>query len=135
MDDLLASDAPLSIEQRQVLIEILNIMIPQAGDRPGAGDAAIVDDIVATGQSQLSAFKVLIQMATEVGIEKLETMRSHEIRTVMSIVAQCYYRDARVMASIGMEARPPHPEGHAVEQGDWSLLDPVRARGPIYRET
>ena len=135
MDDLLASDAPLSIEQRQVLIEILNTMIPQAGDRPGAGDAAIVDDIVATGQSQLSAFKGLIRMARDVGIEKLETMRSHEIRTVMSIVAQCYYRDERVMASIGMEARPPHPEGHAVEQGDWSLLDPVRARGPIYRET
>mgnify|MGYP007063363470 FL=1 len=135
MDDLLASDAPLSIEQRQVLIEILNTMIPQAGDRPGAGDAAIVDDIVATGQSQLSAFKGLIRMAGDVGIEKLETMRSYEIRTVMSIVAQCYYRDERVMASIGMEARPPHPEGHAVEQGDWSLLDPVRARGPIYRET
>jgi hypothetical protein len=23
--------------------------------------------------------------------------------------------------------------GHAVEQGDWSLLDPVRKRPPLYR--
>ena len=38
----------------------------------------------------------------------------------------CYYRDDRVMVSLGLEARPPFPKGHVLEQGDWSLLDPVR---------
>jgi hypothetical protein len=38
-----------------------------------------------------------------------------------------------VMRSIGMEARPPFPKGHELEQGDWSLLEPVRARGRIWR--
>jgi hypothetical protein len=33
-----------------------------------------------------------------------------------------------------MEARPPFPKGHEVEQGDWSLLDPVRMRPKLYRE-
>jgi hypothetical protein len=37
------------------------------------------------------------------------------------------------MQSLGLEPRPPFPKGHVVEQGDWSLLDPVRARPPMYR--
>jgi len=51
------------------------------------------------------------------------------------VTAQCYYRDDRVMLSIGMEPRPPHPLGYVVEQGDWSLLDPVRGRDDLYRKT
>ena len=50
------------------------------------------------------------------------------------VIAQCYYRDDRVMRAIGMEPRAPFPKGYDVEQGDWSLLDPVRARGKIYRD-
>jgi hypothetical protein len=33
-----------------------------------------------------------------------------------------------------MEARPPYPKGYQVVQGDLSLLEPVRARGKIYRD-
>jgi len=50
------------------------------------------------------------------------------------IILQCYYRDDRVMRSLGLEVRPPYPKGFEVEQGDWSLLDPVRARPKLYRE-
>ena len=50
------------------------------------------------------------------------------------IILQCYYRDDRVMRSLGMEPRPPYPKGFEVEQGDWSLLDPVRARPKLYRD-
>jgi hypothetical protein len=35
--------------------------------------------------------------------------------------------------SLGMEPRAPFPKGFEVEQGDWSLLDPVRARPKLYR--
>lgn len=55
-------------------------------------------------------------------------------RTLLGIVAQCYYRDDRVMRSLGMEPRPPFPDGFDVDQGDWSLLDPVKRRGRMYRE-
>jgi hypothetical protein len=48
-------------------------------------------------------------------------------------VIQAYYRDDRVMRSLGLEARPPFPKGYPVEEGDFSLVDPVRARGPIWR--
>src|SRR6516162_1999713 len=40
----------------------------------------------------------------------------------------------RVMRSLGLEPRPPYPKGFEVEQGDWSLLDPVRARPKLYRD-
>jgi hypothetical protein len=33
-----------------------------------------------------------------------------------------------------MEARAPHPAGFTVEEGDWSLLDPVRNRPEFYRK-
>ena len=54
-------------------------------------------------------------------------------RTLISIIVQCYYRDDRVMRSLDMEPRPPFPQGFDVEQGDWSLLEPVKRRGRVYR--
>jgi len=51
------------------------------------------------------------------------------------VVLLCYYRDDRVMRSLGQEPRPPFPKGYVVEQGDWSLLDPVKQRSAIYRRT
>ena len=55
------------------------------------------------------------------------------LTALVRVVLLCYYRDDRVMRSLGQEPRPPFPKGHVVEQGDWSLLDPVRARPPMYR--
>jgi hypothetical protein len=53
--------------------------------------------------------------------------------TLTRVVLQCYYRDDRVVRSLGLEPRPPHPKGHVLEDGDWSLLDPVRVRPPMWR--
>jgi hypothetical protein len=55
------------------------------------------------------------------------------LAALVRVVLLCYYRDDRVMRSLGQEPRPPFPQGHVVEQGDWSLLDPVRARPRMYR--
>jgi len=48
--------------------------------------------------------------------------------TLVRVVLQCYYRDDRVLRSLGIELRAPFPKGHVLPDGDWSLLDPVRAR-------
>jgi len=45
-----------------------------------------------------------------------------------------YYQDPRVVAALGLETRPPHPEGYPLETGDLDLLDPVRARDTLYRK-
>ncbi len=49
------------------------------------------------------------------------------------LVTQCYYRDDRVVWSLGMELRPPMPEGYKVDNGDWSLLEQVQKRQPFHR--
>lgn len=40
-------------------------------------------------------------------------------------VYDCYYRDPRVRAAIGVNAGAPFPQGNTVAPGDLSLLDPV----------
>ena len=55
--------------------------------------------------------------------------------TLVRVVLQCYYRDDRVLRSLGLELRPPFPKGYELEQGDWSLLDPVKARRSVLRRT
>ena len=65
---------------------------------------------------------------------QLRDQRSEALKSLTSVILQCYYRDDRVMRSLGMEPRPPFPKGLEVEQGDWSLLDPVRERPKFYRE-
>jgi hypothetical protein len=54
--------------------------------------------------------------------------------TLIRVVLQCYYRDDRVLRSLNLELRPPFPLGYTLEQGDWSLLDPVKARPPMWRK-
>ena len=50
------------------------------------------------------------------------------LATLVRVVLQCYYRDDRVLRSLGLELRAPFPQGYTLEQGDWSLLDPVKVR-------
>ena len=57
-----------------------------------------------------------------------------KVATLSRVVLACYYRDDRVVRSLGLEPRPPFPLGHTLEQGDWSLLDPVRARPKMWRD-
>ena len=50
------------------------------------------------------------------------------------ILGAYYYRDDRVLLALGLEARAPFPKGYTLEQGDWSLLDAVRKRPPLWRD-
>ena len=56
------------------------------------------------------------------------------VSAIVNVTLQCYYCDERVMTSLGMEARSPFPIGYEVEQGDWSLLDPVKRMTKMYRK-
>lgn len=71
-------------------------------------------------------------------IGRLMESSTHRCRRCVALfgaaVIQCYYTDARVLAAMNREAVPPFPNGNRLEQGDWSLLDAVRRRPPMYRE-
>ena len=45
-----------------------------------------------------------------------------------------YYQNSRVIEALGLEPRPPYPEGYELEAGDLTLLEPVRRRPKMYRE-
>jgi hypothetical protein len=149
----MSTDSPLTPAQRDDLRVIAGVMIPASAefDVPGADDPAIQADIVATlGRDTGLVREALDELARLAGrrpLASLDPARREtvalELRakggaavaTLTRAVLQCYYRDDRVVRSLGLEPRPPYPKGHVLEDGDWSLLDPVRARPPMWRRT
>lgn len=154
-ETLIGSDAPFTAAQRDCLRAIAAAMIPasDAYDLPGADDAAIFASILAkAGRMQAAVDQALgaiedaaqarygtgyVRLDPETRLEILDALRRNApppLPPLVSVITAGYYEDDRVLRSLGYEARPPFPEGHVVEQGDWSLLDPVRARTPFYRK-
>jgi hypothetical protein len=144
--------AALTPAQREDLRVVAAMIIPESAeyDVPGADDAKVQADIVATlgrdTEMVRAALDHLARLAgmplSELGEDKREAV-AKEFRasggkpaeTLSRVVLQCYYRDDRVVRSLGLEPRPPFPKGHVLEQGDWSLLDPVKARPTMWRRT
>jgi hypothetical protein len=56
------------------------------------------------------------------------------VQVLGRVVLAAYYRDDRVVRSLGRETRPPFPKGHILPDGDWSLLDVVKARPQLWRD-
>ena len=147
----MSADSPLTPAQRDDLRAIAGAIIPASMefDVPGAGDPAIQADIVATlGRDTGLVREALDELSRLAGRRPLASLDpgrretvALELRakggaavaTLTRVVLQCYYRDDRVVRSLGLEPRPPYPKGHVLEDGDWSLLDPVRARPPMWR--
>jgi hypothetical protein len=117
-------------------------------DVPGADDDRIFADIVSSiGRDHDNVRTALATLRTLAGgpFAALDAARRDEVAArlraeggspigvLTRIVLLCYYRDDLVMVSLGLEPRPPFPKGHVIEQGDWSLLDPVRTRKPFWR--
>ena len=116
---------------------------------PGADDEAIFDDILSTlGRDAADVSAALTRLAALSGgsFAELDASRreaiaeaflaeeSRDIVTLGRVVLQCYYRDDRVVRSLGLDPRPPFPKGHVIEQGDWSLLDAVRGMPRLWRD-
>lgn len=143
--------AALTDTQRAALKRLLGRMIP-ASERfvvPGADDETIFADVLVTGNNSPAVFEraltrldalaqgswaQLDAAAQDEVIDRFGGERSPPLLALMNLVAQCYYRDDRVMLALGMEARAPYPYGYEIEASDWSLLEPVRARGKRYRD-
>lgn len=146
----MATDDNLTAAQRADLRVIAGIIIPASAefDVPGADDPAIQADILATlGRDAGPVRQALDELAHLAGAPlssldpdrreavalRLRATGGAAVATLTRVVLQCYYRDDRVVRSLGLEPRPPYPKGHELEEGDWSLLDPVRARPPLWR--
>ena len=143
-------DGDLNPEQVRELRALAGTIIPPSAsyDVPGADDNKIFADILGSIERDRDDIRrALADLAALSGgaFADLGPARRTEVAAafreaagaplaaLVRVVLLCYYRDDRVMRSLGQEPRSPFPKGHVVEQGDWSLLDPVRARPPMYR--
>jgi hypothetical protein len=143
-------DPALSAREQSDLRTLAALMIPASKkfDVPGADDLTIFADIVASMSHELSDIRAALKLVSGMSDEPLSALAQVDqmavvsrlranggsaIDTLIRHILLCYYRDDRVMRSLGIEPRPPFPVGFLVEQGDWSLLDPVKARAPFWR--
>jgi len=146
----MSADSLLTPTQRDDLRAIAGVIVPASRefDVPGADDPAIQADMLATlGRDAGPVREALDRLARlagaplaaldparrEAAAQELRATGGAAVATLTRVVLQCYYRDDRVVRSLGLEPRPPYPKGHELEEGDWSLLDPVRARSPMWR--
>lgn len=141
----------LTADEVRDLREIAGTMIPSdpALGMPGADDPDILADIVRSvgrdlphvrdavatiGSKSGGAFATMSRDDREALINSYHADGGAPAATLGRVILGAYYRDDRVLIAIGHEARAPFPKGYVVEQGDWSVLDPVRNRTPFWRD-
>ncbi|RPH92627.1 MAG: hypothetical protein EHM68_16895 [Lysobacterales bacterium] len=139
------------MEEQHHLRMVAASMIPANAELglPGANDSPIFADILEAAAPDGAGVRLALRFLDETSggnfaaldagsqaamAEKFRIDHPNQFILLVSIVVRCYYRDDRVMRWLSMEPRPPFPLGFELKQGDWSLLDPVRARPRLYRE-
>lgn len=143
-------DAAFTDAEIHALGAIAGTMIPADAKLgvPGADDPAILADIVKSlGRDLTQVREAVAAIGAKAGgnfsgmdIDSREALLTAYVANggaggvLARVVLSSYYRDDRVLISLGMEPRAPFPKGHVLEQGDWSLLDPVRKRAPFWRD-
>ncbi len=154
MPDTIATDNPFNDDEQRTLLAVVGAVIPASRDHgvPGADDPAIAADILATARPYYATVAEALKQIESTAARRYDAAyhdldaatraelasdmgrsRFAGVGTLVTITAQCYYRDDRVMRSLGMAPRSPFPDGFDIPQGDWSLLEPVRRRGRIYK--
>jgi len=147
----------LNDDQRRALAPVLDGFVPPSADGrlPGAGELGIAADLDQALQRVPAMHAMVVESLA--ALDRLAERRGAARFTALSAAEQshvlgelsctehafppmlmlytfgCYYKHPRVLAHYGLEARAPHPKGYEVAPTDWSLLDPVRRRGAIYR--
>ncbi|MDE0523849.1 MAG: hypothetical protein OXH79_18035 [Boseongicola sp.] len=144
------ADFPMSPKERHLLDSILDQLIPGSCERniPGAGEIGVADYLahVAARRSRFdAALRRLLARASELtdgidsdAIRRLEQSMPIEFAELLTESYKGYYSRPDMRAKVGVGAHPAHPSGYEVAQESaefmGSLIEPVRARGPFYRD-
>lgn len=151
----IATDSPLNETQRGIFLALLEMIVPASADgrKPSAAEVDVLGYIVAREADFLPTLREELEAVEDRAQEKtgrafLDLTAAEQQRLVADVRTEApmflrglalhtvtsYYQDDRVLEALGLEARPPFPQGHVVDAGDLALLNPVRRRAPFYRE-
>jgi hypothetical protein len=67
-------------------------------------------------------------------MRRAEKAQPREFPAHVTNVLTLYYEHPKVLAAFGWPQRPPQPLGHELPPFDEALLEPVKARGEIWRK-
>jgi hypothetical protein len=144
-------DTGLTPVEARDLGRLASFMIPaDAGlGLPGADDPAILADLLRSLGRDTAEVKLALAALAELAggsfgdldaaVAEAAAMRllaepARPVLVLGRVVVAAYYRDDRVVRSLGREPGAPFPRGHAMPPTDWSLLDPVKTRPPFWRK-
>lgn len=147
MTDIIGTDHPLTLVQRDALVALLDVLIPPSEDGrlPGAGgqdldefmDNVLVADFDQTVLAMLDALGSNFVAANPAEqAERVTRYQDAEPDAFAQIYLQTlavYYRRGDVLRALGSGEGPPFPRGNDVLEGDLSLLDPVLTEPKAYR--
>jgi len=140
--------------QRAALDALLDVIVPPLPERglPGASQVGVQGRLlgeargllpgVVAGLAVLEAAaraaygRGFVEVEEAQRLALTEAMRAREAGFLAELALEtvtCYYQDPRVLEAIGVDARPPAPQGYQVIAGDLTLLEPVRRRGEVWR--
>ncbi len=147
----------LSPDETRTLTGVLDEIIPPSPDGrlPGAGALGLAAAIDAAMRRTPDLRPAVVQglaalaeraagrgspdfarLPGDVRLELLDELAATQPAFLPGLVFHTYvgyYQDPRVLQRLGMEPRPPHPQGYELETGDLGLLESVRRRPPMYR--
>lgn len=153
---LITSDHPLTELHRRTLNAVLEVIVPadQARGLPSAGEVGVLGYLQAHAGDYWHPLGSELDRLDEFAYRQFAQHFADLSRTERARVAHlmrngdpgfmrrlaleavtCYYQDDRVMLALGLEPRAPAPKGFDAYAGDFSLVEPVVARGEIWRRT
>ncbi len=141
----------LSSEQRSLLADVLDRIIPREGKHPGAGEVGVadhVDDVLGrnpglryTFLSGLAALdrgaKPFLSLTTDEKVSLLHDVEAAHPDFFTALVRETYagyYSNHGAVEALGLDPAPPQPTGYVLEPFDFALLDKARKRGKIYKD-
>ena len=137
-EGLIASDAALDAEQREILEALVDTIVPASEDgrMPSARECGFAGYLARNAPEFLPELAGILAdfdsaFATQparLRYERVKAFSEQEPEPFNRLLAQvygCYYQEERVLTAIGLRAGPPFPNGNTLEPGDLSLLDPV----------
>ena len=146
----------LNPEQNSTLEALLELVIPKSkdGKLPGANEIGFHEFIIdfnlnyylhdlkeglnSINKSSIKEnncnFSKLSSEQKEILIKELRLNENYFLEYFGKLVMVCYYQNDKVIEALGLEARPPFPEGYHVDEMNFELLETVKKRGKIWRD-